>query len=141
MAKEEYETPLIDAYNRTHLDVLHEDGSWYHSFLPEGVFMEDLGPVIEEQLVKTYNECEREADKYFEDRVRERFASVFADANPVDLRGLLPKKPPVEWAELPVEVQRELQNVHDTAQEEGITERTLKKRVRQYLIDQYIIED
>jgi hypothetical protein len=40
-----------------------------------------------------------------------------------------------------VEVQRELQNIHDTAQEEGITERTLKKRVRQYLIDQYIIED
>jgi len=103
--------------------------------------MEDLGPVIEEQLVKTYNECEREAEKYFEERVRERFASVFADANPVDLRGLLPKKPPVEWAELPVEVQRELQNVHDTAQEEGITERTLKKRVRQYLIDQYIIEE
>ena len=96
---------------------------------------------IEEQLVKTYNECEREAEKYFEERVRERFASVFADANPVDLRGLLPKKPPVEWAELPVEVQRELQNIHDTAQEEGITERTLKKRVRQYLIDQYIIED
>ena len=57
------------------------------------------------------------------------------------LRGLLPKKPPVEWAELPVEVQRELQNVHDTAQEEGITERTLKKRVRQYLIDQYLIEE
>ncbi|SVC75358.1 uncharacterized protein METZ01_LOCUS328212, partial [marine metagenome] len=27
MAKEEYETPLIDAYNRTHLDVLHEDGA------------------------------------------------------------------------------------------------------------------
>ena len=32
MAKEEYETPLIDVYNRTHMDALHEDGSWYHHF-------------------------------------------------------------------------------------------------------------
>ena len=43
MAKEEYETPLIDVYNRTHMDALHEDGGWYHRFLPDGVFLEDLG--------------------------------------------------------------------------------------------------
>ena len=50
MAKEEYETPLIDVYNRTHMDALHEDGSWYHGYLPEGVFLEDLGQIIEEEL-------------------------------------------------------------------------------------------
>ena len=141
MAKEEYETPLIDAYNRTHLDVLHEDGGWYHRYLPQGVFLEDLGPVIEEELVRTYNECEQEAETYFEQNVREKFADIFAQANPIDLRELLPKEPPVEWAGLPVEAQRQLQLIHDEALQEGVTERTLKKRVRQYLIDQYLIEE
>ena len=141
MAKEEYETPLIDVYNRTHMDALHEDGAWYHRFLPDGVFLEDLGQIIEEELIKAYNEVEREADKFFDDRVKERFEEIFAQANPRDLRGLLPKKPPVAWAELPVEIQREIQIMHDSSQTEGITERTLKKRVRQYLIDQFIIDE
>ena len=141
MAKEEYETPLIDVYNRTHMDALHEDGAWYHRFLPEGVFLEDLGQIVEEELIKAYSEVEREADKFFEDKVKERFAEIFAQANPKDLRGLLPKKPPVAWAELPVEIQREIQVMHDSAQGEKITERTLKKRVRQYLVDQFIIDE
>ena len=141
MAKEEYETPLIDVYNRTHMDALHEDGSWYHRFLPEGVFLEDLGQIVEEELIKAYSEVEREADKFFKDKVKERFAEIFAQANPKDLRGLLPKKPPVAWAELPVEIQREIQVMHDSAQGEKITERTLKKRVRQYLVDQFIIDE
>ncbi|MDE0741874.1 MAG: hypothetical protein CXT75_03210 [Methanobacteriota archaeon] len=141
MAKEEYETPLIDVYNRTHMDALHEDGSWYHRFLPDGVFLEDLGQIVEEELIKAYSEVEREADKYFEDKVKERFAEIFAQANPRDLRGLLPKKPPVAWAELPVEIQREIQVMHDSAEGEKITERTLKKRVRQYLVDQFIIDE
>ena len=141
MAKEEYETPLIDVYNRTHMDALHEDGAWYHRFLPDGVFLEDLGQIVEEKLIKAYNEVEREADKFFDNRVKERFEEIFAQANPKDLRGLLPKKPPVAWAELPVEIQREIQIMHDFSQTEGITERTLKKRVRQYLIDQFIIDE
>jgi hypothetical protein len=141
MAKEEYETPLIDVYNRTHMDALHEDGSWYHRFLPDGVFLEDLGQIVEEELIKAYSEVEREADKYFEDKVKERFAEIFAQANPRDLRGLLPKKPPVAWAELPVEIQREIQVMHDSAEGEKITERTLKKRVRHYLVDQFIIDE
>ena len=141
MAKEEYETPLIDVYNRTHMDALHEDGAWYHRFLPDGVFLEDLGQIVEEELIKAYNEVEREADEFFDSRVKERFEEIFAQANPKDLRGLLPKKPPVAWAELPVEIQREVQIMHDSSQTEGITERTLKKRVRQYLIDQFIIDE
>ena len=141
MAKEEYETPLIDVYNRTHMDALHEDGAWYHRFLPDGVFLEDLGQIVEEELIKAYNETEREADKFFDNRVKERFEEIFAQANPKDLRGLLPKKPPVAWAELPVEIQREIQIMHDSSQTEGVTERTLKKRVRQYLIDQFIIDE
>ena len=141
MAKEEYETPLIDVYNRTHMDALHEDGAWYHRFLPDGVFLEDLGQIVEEELIKAYNEVEREADKFFDNRVKERFEEIFAQANPKDLRGLLPKKPPVAWAELPVEIQREIQIMHDFSQTEGITERKLKKRVRQYLIDQFIIDE
>ena len=141
MAKEEYETPLIDVYNRTHMDALHEDGAWYHRFLPDGVFLEDLGQIVEEELIKAYNEVEREADKFFDSRVKERFEEIFAQANPKDLRGLLPKKPPIAWAELPVEIQREIQIMHDSSQTEGVTERTLKKRVRQYLIDQFIIDE
>ena len=141
MAKEEYETPLIDVYNRTHMDALHEDGAWYHRFLPDGVFLEDLGQIIEEELIKAYNEVEREADEFFDSRVKERFEEIFAQANPKDLRGLLPKKPLVAWAELPVEIQREIQIMHDSSQTEGITERTLKKRVRQYLVDQFIIDE
>ena len=141
MAKEEYETPLIDVYNRTHMDALHEDGAWYHRFLPDGVFLEDLGQIVEEELIKAYNETEREADKFFDSRVKERFEEIFAQANPKDLRGLLPKKPPVAWAELPVEIQREIQIMHDSSQTEGVTERTLKKRVRQYLVDQFIIDE
>ena len=70
MAKEEYETPLIDVYNRTHMDALHEDGAWYHRFLPEGVFLEDLGQIVEEELIKAYNEVEREADEFFDGRVK-----------------------------------------------------------------------
>ena len=141
MAKEEYETPLIDVYNRSHMDALHGDGGWYHRFLPDGVFLEDLGQIIEEELIKAYNEAERESDEFFETRVKELFVDIFAQANPRDLRGLLPKKPPVAWAELPVEIQREIQIMHDGAESEGVTERTLKKRVRQYLIDQFIIEE
>jgi len=141
MAKEEYETPLIDVYNRTHMDALHEDGAWYHRFLPDGVFLEDLGQIVEEELIKAYNEVEREADKFFDSRVKERFEEIFAQANPKDLRGLLPKKPPIAWAELPVEIQREIQIMHDSSQTEGVTERTLKKRVRQYLVDQFIIDE
>ena len=57
------------------------------------------------------------------------------------IRDRLPKKPPVNWAELPVEIQREMQIMHDNADSEGITERTLKKRVRQYLVDQFIIDE
>ena len=141
MAKEEYETPLIDVYNRTHMDALHEDGAWYHRFLPDGVFLEDLGQIVEEELIKAYNEVEREADEFFDSRVKERFEEIFAQANPKDLRGLLPKKPPVAWAELPVEIQREIQVMHDNSQAEKVTERTLKKRVRQYLVDQFIIDE
>ena len=141
MAKEEYETPIIDVYNRTHMDALHEDGAWYHRFLPDGVFLEDLGQIVEEELIKAYNEVEREADKFFDSRVKERFEEIFAQANPKDLRGLLPKKPPIAWAELPVEIQREIQIMHDSSQTEGVTERTLKKRVRQYLVDQFIIDE
>jgi len=141
MAKEEYETPLIDVYNRTHMDALHEDGAWYHRYLPEGVFLEDLGQIIEEELIKVYNEVEIDADKFFESKVKERFKEIFAQANPKDLRGLLPKKPPLTWAELPVEVQREIQVMYDNAHSEKVTERTLKKRVRQYLIDQFIIDE
>ena len=88
MAKEEYETPLIDVYNSTHMDALHEDGSWYHQYLPEGVFLEDLGQIIEEELIKAYNEVEREADDFFEKEIRKRFEKIFAQANPKDLRGL-----------------------------------------------------
>ena len=105
------------------------------------MFLEDLGQIIEEELIKVYNEVEREADEFFEKTVRERFEKIFAQANPKDLRGLLPKKPPVAWAELPVEVQREIQVMHDNAESEKITERTLKKRVRQYLVDQFIIDE
>ena len=141
MAKEEYETPLIDVYNRTHMDALHEDGSWYHRFLPDGVFLEDLGQIVEEELIKAYNEVEKEADEFFDSRVKERFEEIFAQANPKDLRGLLPKKPPVAWAELPVEIQREIQVMHDNSKAEKVTERTLKKRVRQYLVDQFIIDE
>ena len=141
MAKEEYETPLIDVYNRTHMDALHEDGAWYHRFLPDGVFLEDLGQIVEEELIKAYNEVEKEADEFFDSRVKERFEEIFAQANPKDLRGLLPKKPPVAWAELPVEIQREVQGMHDNSQTEKVTERTLKKRVRQYLVDQFIIDE
>ena len=141
MAKEEYETPLIDVYNRTHMDALHEDGAWYHRFLPDGVFLEDLGQIVEEELIKAYNEVEKEADDFFDSRVKERFEEIFAQANPKDLRGLLPKKPPVAWAELPVEIQREIQIMHDNSHVEKVTERTLKKRVRQYLIDQFIIDE
>ena len=141
MAKEEYETPLIDVYNRTHMDALHEDGAWYHRFLPDGVFLEDLGQIVEEELIKAYNEVEREADKFFDNRVKERFEEIFAQANPKDLRGLLPKKPPIAWAELPVEIQREIQIMHDSSQTEGVTEKKKKKRVRQYLVDQFIIDE
>jgi len=141
MAKEEYETPLIDVYNRSHMDALHDDGSWYHKYLPDGVFLEDLGQVIEEELISAYNEVEKEAEDFFDGRVKERFEQIFAQANPKDLRGLLPKKPPVVWAELPVEVQRQIQTMHDDAHEEKVTERTLKKRVRQYLIDEFIIDE
>ena len=141
MAKEEYETPLIDVYNRTHMDALHEDGAWYHRFLPDGGFLEDLGQIVEEELIKAYNEVEKEADEFFDSRVKERFEEIFAQANPKDLRGLLPKKPPVAWAELPVEIQREIQVMHDNSQTEKVTERTLKKRVRQYLVDQFIIDE
>ena len=123
------------------MDALHEDGGWYHRFLPDGVFLEDLGQIIEEELIKAYNEAEKESDEFFENRVKELFAGIFAQANPKDLRGLLPKKPPVAWAELPVEIQREIQVMHDSAETEGVTERTLKKRVRQYLVDQFIIEE
>ena len=77
MAKEEYETPLIDVYNRTHMDALHEDGGWYHRFLPDGVFLEDLGQIIEEELINAYNEAERESDEFFEARVKELFADIF----------------------------------------------------------------
>ena len=83
----------------------------------------------------------KEADEFFDSRVKERFEEIFAQANPKDLRGLLPKKPPVAWAELPVEIQREIQVMHDNSHAEKITERTLKKRVRQYLIDQFIIDE
>jgi len=31
--------------------------------------------------------------------------------------------------------------MHDNSQAEKITERTLKKRVRQYLVDQFIIDE
>ena len=141
MAKEEYETPLIDVYNRTNMDALHEDGGWYHRFLPDGVFLEDLGQIIEVELIKAYNKAEIESDEFFENRVKELFVGIFAQANPKDLRSLLPKKPPVAWAELPVEIQREIQVMHDGAESEGVTERTLKKRVRQYLVDQFIIEE
>ena len=65
MAKEEYETPLIDVYNRTHMDALHEDGGWYHQFLPDGVLLEDLGQIIEEQLIEAYNKAELESDDFF----------------------------------------------------------------------------
>ena len=92
-------------------------------------------------MIKAYNEAERESDEFFEARVKELFADIFAQANPKDLRGLLPKKPPVAWAELPVEIQREIQIMYDNADGEGITERTLKKRVRQYLVDQFIIDE
>ena len=92
-------------------------------------------------MIKAYNQAETESDEFFEKRVKELFAEIFAQANPKDLRGLLPKKPPVAWAELPVEIQREIQVMHDNAEGEGITERTLKKRVRQYLVDQFIIEE
>ena len=33
-------------------------------FLPEGVFLEDLGQIVEEELIKAYNEVEREADEF-----------------------------------------------------------------------------
>ena len=142
MAKEEYETPLIDVYNRTHMDALHEDGEAGITDIYQKVFfLEDLGQIIEEELIKAYNEVEREADEFFEKQIRKRFEKIFAQANPKDLRGLLPKKPPVNWAELPVEIQREMQIMHDNADSEGITERTLKKRVRQYLVDQFIIDE
>ena len=118
-----------------------KDGAWYHRFLPDGVFLEDLGQIVEEELIKAYNEVEKEADEFFDSRVKERFEEIFAQANPKDLRGLLPKKPPVAWAELPVEIQREIQVMHDNSQTEKVTERTLKKRVRQYLVDQFIIDE
>jgi hypothetical protein len=141
MAKEEYETPLIDVYNRTHMDALHEDGGWYHRFLPDGVFLEDLRQIIEWELIKAYNEAEMEIDEFCGGRVTGLVADILAQASTRDLRGKKKKKPLVAWAELPVEIQREIQVMHDNAESEGVTERTLKKRVRQYLVDQFIIEE
>ena len=141
MAKEEYETPLIDSYNRAHLDVFREDGSWYHRFLPPGVFLEELSEEFEEELIAAYNECEREAEDLFERSVHMRFAEIFDQLDPVDLRGLLPMKPPIAWNDLPVNVQRGIQLLYDEGTTEEVTERTLKKRVRQYLIERFIIEE
>ena len=108
---------------------------------------EIVGKRLEEftkNLAERFEATEREFEEKLQDlqkKSRERFEKIFAQANPRDLRGLLPKKPPVAWAELPVEIQREIQVMHDNAEGEGITERTLKKRVRQYLVDQFIIEE
>ena len=87
MAKEEYETPLIDVYNRTHMDALHEDGGWYHRFLPDGVFLEDLGQIIEEELIKAYNEAERESDK-LQTFLHRRIPRTFVGSCPKSLQWL-----------------------------------------------------
>ena len=86
-------------------------------YLPEELYIKVKAgtpiKIIEEELIKAYNEVEREADDFFEKRVRERIEKIFAQANPKYLRGLLPKKPAVAWAELPVEIQREIQIMYD----------------------------
>ena len=142
MAREEYETPLIDAYNRVHQDALSEDGSWFHRFLPPGVFIEKLDEELERKLVSIYNACELEAEGFFEELVKKEMQGVFDECTPVDLRTILPKKPmPVQWATLGVEEQKEVQRLYDEAKEEGVGDATLKKRVRKYFIDSYVLEE
>ena len=45
---------------------------------------------VEEELVKAYNEVEREADEFFETRVKERFEK-YLHKQTQKIRGLLPK--------------------------------------------------
>ena len=142
MAREEYETPLIDAYNRVHRDALSEDGSWFHRFLPEGVFIEKLDEEFEKKLISIYNTCELEAEGFFEELVKKEMKMVFDECAPVDLRTVLPKKPvPVQWATLSVEEQKGVQKIYDEAKEDGISDATLKNRVRKYFVGLYILEE
>ena len=141
MAREEYETPLIDAYNRVHQDALSEDGSWVHRYLPPGVFIEKLDEELEGKLISIYNECEITAEGFFEELVKKEMSAIFDEVTPVDLRTILPKKPvTVQWATLTVDEQKEIQRIYDEAKEEGVSDPTLKKRVRKYLVDVYILE-
>ena len=142
MAREEYETPLIDAYNRVHQDALSEDGSWFHRFLPPGVFIEKLDEELEEKLIAIYHECELKAEGFFEELVKKEMDGIFQEVTPVDLRTVMPKKPvPVQWATLGIDEQKEIQRIYDEAKEDGVSDPTLKKRVRKYLVDAYILED
>ena len=142
MAREEYETPLIDAYNRVHRDALSEDGSWFHRFLPAGVFIEKLDEEFEKKLISIYNTCELEAEGFFEELVKKEMKMVFDECAPVDLRTVLPKKPvSVQWATLSVEEQKGVQKIYDEAKEDGISDATLKKRVRKYFVGLYILEE
>lgn len=134
MAKEEYETPLIDAYNRLHRDPLREDGRWFSSFLPEGVALEELGEAMEKELIAIYAEAEREAERQFATMVEQKFKEALEARKEVDYNEYMPQKPePVEWDNLPAEHQTELTKIFGECQASQFNKRTIRKRFRTYL--------
>ncbi len=134
MAKEEYETPLIDAYNRLHRDPLREDGSWFSRFLPEGVELEELGEAVEQELINVYSRTEKETETYFADLVQERFKGLLEAQKEVDYNEYMPQKPePVEWGAIPEEHQKELAKIFSECQAAQFNKRTIRKRFRSYL--------
>ncbi len=134
MAKEEYETPLIDAYNRLHRDPLREDGSWFSRFLPEGVELEELGEAVEQELIGVFSQAEKEAEEQFIGLVEERFKELLEAQKEVDYDEFMPQKPePVSWEKLPEEHQKELAKILNECQASQFNKRTIRKRFRSYL--------
>ena len=134
MAKEEYETPLIDAYNRLHRDPLREDGSWFSRFLPEGIQLEELGEAVEQELIAVFSQAEKDAEQQFVGLVEERFKGLLEAQKEVDFEEYMPQKPePMNWEDLPEEHQKELAKILNECQASQFNKRTIRKRFRTYI--------
>jgi hypothetical protein len=133
MGKESYQTPHMDDYNKRHYSRI-EQGTWFSEFYPFTIYKGDIPRDIARFLVEKLKEYETDSQEMFETNVRSAFEDFLLSYVDEELLEYLPQKPePVDWASLPLEKKNEVMKIFDECREQGLTKKTIKKKIRKAL--------
>jgi len=133
LAKESYQTPHIDDYNKRHPNPV-EAREWFSEFIPFDIYGSDIPQETVRLLNARFREYEVDAQEMFDTNVRSAFEDFLVSYVDEELLDYLPRKPePVDWPALPIEKKNAVNALFRECKEHGLTKKTIRKKIRRLL--------